>query len=154
MCSNAELVQKPKQVNAVPSNPTELSEFTPVTDDSDGVFNWSTFSPGVGFAGFCPIVIYNPTGASLQLNVACEWRVRLDPFNPMHASGTYHTPAPPSVWHAITNAAESAGHGVEEIAGVAAGGYALAQAGGFGGLLEGIGASLPSLEALLPLLLL
>jgi hypothetical protein len=152
MVSNSELVQKPKQVNAIPSNPTELSEFTPVTDDGDATINWSTFS--AGFAGFSPIVIYNPTGASLQINMACEWRVRLDPFNPMHATGTHHAPSPPGIWHAITSAAENAGHGVEEIAGVAAGGYALAQAGGFGGMLEGIGASLPSLEALLPLLLL
>lgn len=156
MVANAELVQKPKQVNAIPTNPTELAEFTPVIDDSDGTVNWAITN--YGFAGFAPIVIYNPNGAALQLNVCTEWRVRLDPFNPMHASGKTHPPAPQPVWNAIMQAAESAGHGVEELAGVAAGGYALSQAGGMGSIMASAGefftGALPTIESLMPLLLL
>lgn len=156
MVSNSELVQRPKQVNAIPTNATELSEFTPVFDDGDVAVNWA--AQNYGFAGFAPIVVYNPTGAALQINICTEWRVRLDPFNPMHASGTHYPPTPPGIWHAITSAAENAGHGVEELAGVAAGGYALTQAGGFGAMVESLGTfaagALPSLEALMPLLLL
>lgn len=156
MIPNAELVTSPKQVNAIPTNFTELAEFTPIVDDADSAgINWS--AGNYGFAGFAPIVIYNPTLANLQINVCTEWRVRLDPFNPMHASGKLHPPASPSVWHAITAAAENAGHGVEEIAGAAAGAYAVSQAGGFGAIMETIGTyaarALPMLEAAAPLLL-
>lgn len=157
MVSNSELVSRPKQVNAIPTNMVDLSEFTPVIDDADGAT--ANLSAGnYGFAGFAPLVVYNPTGASLQLQICTEWRVRLDPFNPMHATGVHHTPTPATLWHQITSAAESAGHGVEEVAGMAAGGYALAQAGGFGGMLETAGMyaarALPTLESLLPLMLL
>ncbi len=157
--TNAELVSSPKQVSAIPTNMTELQEFTPVFDDGDlSVFNWSTASPDFGFAGFAPICIVNPTLANLQITVCIEWRVRLDPFNPMHATGTLHKPVAPGVWHAITAAAESAGHGVEEVAGAAAGAYALTQAPGLAGLFEGMGTmaldAMPALESLMPLLLL
>jgi hypothetical protein len=157
MVSNAELVSSPKQVSAIPTNTTELAEFTPINDDNDVVgTNWS--SANHGFAGFAPIVIINPTGAALQLSVGTEWRVRVDPFNPMHATGNLHPPAPASLWHAINSAAESAGHGVEEVAGVAAGAYALSQTGGFAGIMETMGSmaarALPFLESAAPLLLL
>lgn len=157
MVSNSELVSRPKQVNAIPTNMVDLSEFTPVNDDADST-TANLGAGNFGFGGFAPLVVYNPTGASLQLQICTEWRVRLDPFNPMHATGIHHTPTPPSLWHQITAAAENAGHGVEEVAGMAAGGYALAQTGGFGGMLETAGMyasrALPALESLMPLLLL
>lgn len=157
--SNAELVSKPKQVSAIPTNMTEMQEFTPVQDDADlATFNWSSATPDFGFGGFAPICIVNPTLANLQITVCTEWRVRLDPFNPMHASGTHHKPTPPSVWHAITSAAESAGHGVEEVAGAAAGAYAISQGMGMSGFFDTLGAmaldALPVVESLAPLIML
>lgn len=157
MVSNSELVSSPKQVSAIPTNATELAEFTPISDDTDLLnINWSGITHG--FAGFAPIVIINPTGAALQLSIGTEWRVRVDPFNPLHASGTLHPPAPANLWHAINSAAESAGHGVEEVAGVAAGAYALSKTGGFAGIMETMGSmaarALPLLESAAPFLLL
>jgi len=154
--TNAELVERPKQVNAIPTNMTELQEFTTIIEDTDlAAFDWSSTGQTIAFGGFAPIAITNPTNAELQITVCTEWRVRLDPFNPMYNSGTTHAPTHPGVWHAITSAAENASHGVEEVAGAAAGMYALSQAR-VPSLIEGIGSAameaLPALESFAPLL--
>lgn len=158
--SNAELIQHAKQVNAIPTNVVDLSNFTQILDDGDGTTAWD--GSKTAMSGFAPIVIYNPTKASLMVEVCTEWRIRLDPFNPLHSSGIHHTPTHPGVWHAITDAAEKAGHGVEDVveygAGAAAGGMALATAAQSAGLLGGLegafASALPTLEYLAPLLLL
>jgi hypothetical protein len=152
--TNSHLATSPKQVNLLPGNVTDLNDFSPIVATSTAF--WANSASNT-FAGFCPGYIWNPSGANLEIEVAVEWRVRVDPYNPLAASGVLHAPTPPGVWHAITSAAQSAGHGVEDV--VAAGaGMAVAQMGGFEGIMSALGTfaagALPSLETLAPLLLL
>lgn len=118
------------QTNAVPSNMSELQDFEVIQAgvDSSTKVRWGS---GNNFAGFNPIYIINPNAAELNVTIAVEWRVRVSPFNPMHAAGTLHPPTPPGLWHSIMDAAHNSGHGVEEVAGVAGGGAAVLAAGGF-----------------------
>jgi hypothetical protein len=135
-CTNSDLVRSQKQVNAIPHDVVELSSFAPFFPEASGTTGVSHVD--AGFTAFGPIVIINPTGQSLQIGVCTEWRVRVDPFSPFHSSGTLHKPSHPSVWHAITQAATSAGHGVEDVGiigvGAAAADYAVG--GGFMASLE------------------
>jgi hypothetical protein len=118
------------QTNAVPSNMSELQDFEVISSGADSSVK-VVWGQGNNFAGFNPIYIINPNAAELNVTIAVEWRVRVSPFNPMHAAGTLHPPTPPGLWHSILDAAHNAGHGVEEVAGVAGGGAAVLAAGGF-----------------------
>jgi len=165
--TNAELVAKPKQINSIPHDMSELHNFAPFHTETPGSAGYDHLQNG--FTGYSPIVIINPTGANLQLTVATEWRVRVDPFSPFHSTGKVHPPTSNAVWHAITNAAHAAGDGVEDVgiaglgaaaleyasggavsAGVATVAEGAAAATGFGGILAG----LESIGSLAPLLLL
>lgn len=132
--SNSELVGKPKQVNCLPTNMTALQNFTPLGELSPGAALVSQEGPG--FEGFGPVILVNPSLAPLLVTVCVEWRVRFDPFNPMYSSGTVHPPTSPSIWHAITNAAQNAGTGVEELGGAGAAAAAYNSVGGFSGLMS------------------
>lgn len=152
--TNSHLATHAKQINALPASMTDLGDFSPQTPSSTTY--WAQ-NNGPEFAGFCPIFIWNKSGAQLEIEIAVEWRVRVDPYNPLAASGKQHAPTSPGVWHAIMNSASSAGHGVEDV--VAAGaGMAAASFGGFEGIMGALGGfasgALPTLEALAPLLLL
>lgn len=118
------------QTNAVPSNVNELQDFEVISAGADNA-NKAWWSSGNNFAGFNPIYIINPNAAELNVTIAVEWRVRVSPFNPMHAAGTLHPPTSPGLWHSIMDAAHNSGHGVEEVAGVAGGGAAVLASGGF-----------------------
>lgn len=117
------------QTNAVPSNVSELQDFETISAgaDSSAKTYWSSSNQ---FAGFNPIYIINPNAAELNVTIAVEWRVRVSPFNPMHAAGTLHPPTSPGLWHSIMDAAHNSGHGVEEVAGIAGGGAAVLASGG------------------------
>lgn len=118
------------QTNAVPSNMSELQDFEVISAGADSTAK-GPWGAGNNFAGFNPVYIINPNGAQLNVTIAVEWRVRVSPFNPMHAAGTLHPPTPPGLWHSIMDAAHNSGHGVEEVAGAAGGGAAVLAAGGF-----------------------
>ena len=118
------------QTNAVPSNVGELQDFEVIAAGADSVSK-SWWGSGNNFAGFNPIYIINPNAAELNVTIAVEWRVRVSPFNPMHAAGTLHPPTSPGLWHSIMDAAHNSGHGVEEVAGIAGGGAAVLASGGF-----------------------
>lgn len=118
------------QTNAVPSNMSELQDFEVIAAGTDSVSK-GPWGAGNNFAGFNPVYIINPNREELNVTIAVEWRVRVSPFNPMHAAGTLHPPTPPGLWHSIMDAAHNSGHGVEEVAGVAGGGAAVLAAGGF-----------------------
>jgi hypothetical protein len=126
LLSGARLAMSPQQVNLVPSNVAELSDFKELHVGTD---NWNTWGPGNDFVGFKPMFIVNPNNIQLELRVCIEWRVRLSPFNPMHNSQTMHPPTPPSVWHGIISAAESVGHGVEDVGIAGAAGYMMSGVG-------------------------
>lgn len=126
LLSGARLAMSPQQINLVPSNVSELSDFKELLVGSDVV---STWDHGNDFIGFKPMFIINPTGIQLEIRVCIEWRVRLSPFNPMHNSQTLHPPTHPSVWHGIISAAESVGHGVEDVGIAGTAGYMLSGLG-------------------------
>lgn len=126
LLSGARLAMSPQQVNLVPSNITELSDFKELHVASD---THTTWGPGNDFIGFKPMFIVNPSRVDLEIRVCIEWRVRLSPFNPMHNSQTLHPPTPPSVWHGIISAAETAGHGVEDVGIAGAAGYMMSGLG-------------------------
>jgi hypothetical protein len=117
------------QTNAIPSNMNEFQDFEVISETPD--VTGAPWTSGNDFAAFNPIYIVNPNRVPLNITVAIEWRVRVSPFNPMHAAGTLHPPTPPGLWHSIMDAAHNSGHGVEEVAGVAGGGAAVLAAGGF-----------------------
>lgn len=128
LLSGARLAMSPQQVNLVPSNVAELSDFRElhIGADTSGSGSWDA---GNDFIGFKPMFIINPSGVELEVRVCIEWRVRLSPFNPMHNSQVLHPPTAPSVWHGIISAAESVGHGVEDVGIAGAAGYMMSGIG-------------------------
>lgn len=155
----AKLALNAVQVNAIPSNMSELQDFENMQESTaDAVgFGWTSATT---LSTFNPIYIINPNGASLNVTICVEWRVRVSPFNPMHASGTHHPPTSDTLWHRILSAADSAGHGVEDVGVVGGAGYLLsggvesAMAGALGGLAGYASTALGALEYAAPLLLL
>ena len=76
--TGSKLALRAVQINAVPGNMTDLSEFTPVANYNS--VNGASWTGKQGFAGFNPIYVYNPDGKTLQYLVAVEWRVRVSPY--------------------------------------------------------------------------
>jgi len=127
LCSAGKLALRGVQVDAVPFNMNELSNFTPLSQPSFSTYGQGSPNP----TGFAPVFIYNPNNIALQALVCCEWRVRFDPSNPAQATHVHHPPAPESAWAAAQRYAESIGNGVVDIADkVAASGQAVYQAMG------------------------
>jgi hypothetical protein len=168
--SGAELAMRPQQCNLLPGHHGEITDFEQgYAAPAQANFVWGTESDAaytagehLRFAAFKPGFIYNPSNKNLQVTVAVQWRLRLAPTNPLHSSQTHYAPTPPSIWHQITAAAESMGHGVEDVAEAAAVGAAgYLASGGFEKGLESItgyamraaGAALSGLEWAAPLAL-
>jgi len=106
------------QINSYPLNMTEVSKFTPLAGSSDGTTTYSGGEPEP--TGWAPIVIYNPSGATLELLVTVEFRVRFDLDNPASASHTHHPVASDYTWDKMVKSAVSLGNGVLDIADVVA----------------------------------
>jgi len=66
------------------------------------------------------IAIYNPGGATLELLITVEYRVRFDLDHPASASHKYHPIASDSTWDKMTRGAVALGNGVMDIADVVA----------------------------------
>lgn len=154
----ARLAVNAVQINAIPSNLSELQDFETMTEaTADTVSAWTA---ATALSCFNPIYIVNPNAAQLNVTICVEWRVRVSPFNPMHASGTHHPPTSDSLWHRILSAADTAGHGVEDVGVVGGAGYFLAggtesaMAGALGGLAGYAATAFGALEYAAPLLLL
>jgi len=124
--TGAKLAMNPVQANCVPANLTEYSNFsaTVVTPNDFTGQTWSA-AGAPNFAGLAPVYLVNPSNIQLQVTVCVEWRVRLSPFNPLHGAGTYHPPVSQDFMHKVMSYAANVGHGVEDVAGVGAIGYAL-----------------------------
>ena len=123
LCSGGKLALRGVQVNAIPNNLSVLSDFVPRRIQPAGeILTWSETVEGyhADFEGFGPIFVYNPDEIPLKYLVTIEWRMRFDPLNPAYAGHTMHEPASESTWTKVIGAAESLGHGVEDIAEVAA----------------------------------
>ena len=112
LCAAAKLAFRGVQVDLVPFNMSELANFTPISSPTFTQYGSNSPNP----VGFAPMFIYNPSKISLQLLVACEWRVRFDPGNPAQATHVYHAPPAESIWHKAQMALEAMGNGVVDIA--------------------------------------
>lgn len=154
--SGAKLAMTQMQLDAAPGNLSELANFDSISIGPDVAATWG---PVNDFAAFKPVYVYNPSGVELTYTICVEWRVRLDPFNPMHGSQTSYKPVDHSVWHAIADAANNTT--VEEAGVAGAAGYMMSGGAGEGflaGAMDWLSsaaiAALPELEAAAPLLLL
>lgn len=150
--SNAKLAMTAQQVNLMPGNMAELTDFREMRISSSGSSVWASSGANAArnFAGFKPGYIYNPYNKELVVTVAMEWRVRLSPHNPMHQSMTHYPPTNPSVWHAIAKAADSTAHGVEDVGALGAAGYLATSAAGEGGLMGAFDSAMGAVGGLLP----
>lgn len=120
LCSAGKLSLRGVQVNAIPNNLSVLSDFVPRRVPVNGPKTWTEETYACDFEGFGPIFIYNPDSVPLHYLVTIEWRMRFDPLNPAYAGHTVHKPASESTWSAVISDAEAMGHGVMDIADVAA----------------------------------
>jgi len=118
----AKLAFKGVQVDALPSNMSQLADFNIPVQSTSSPFTWSGTGnkSSVVHAGFLPLFILNPDGVDLRVQVTVEYRARFDPFSPAVASHQYHHPAPLSTWDRAVSTMQSLGHGVREIADVVA----------------------------------
>lgn len=120
LCSAGKLSLRGVQVNAIPNNLSVLSDFVPRRNSANELQTWTESTYACDFEGFGPIFIYNPDKVQLRCLVTIEWRMRFDPLNPAYAGHIVHKPASESTWSQVIASAEALGHGVEDIADVAA----------------------------------
>lgn len=106
------------QINSYPLNMAEVSRFTPLKKQGDSQFPYVSHQTQP--TGWAPIVIYNPQGATLELLITAEFRVRFDLDHPASASHTHHPIASDSLWDRMTRNAVAMGNGVVDIADVVA----------------------------------
>jgi hypothetical protein len=106
------------QINSYPLNMTEVSRFTALRKEEDKTLTFGeTNAEPIGWA---PIAIFNPSGATLELLITVEYRVRFDLDHPASASHKYHPIASDSTWDKMTRGAVALGNGVMDIADVVA----------------------------------
>ena len=115
--SASQLALNPVRIDAIPTDVSQLQRFTNLKEDAGGDNQrWAplagTFDTTNEFAGFAPIFVYNPDAVNLAFQVAVEWRVRLDPLNPMGGSARDQGMTQPNVWHDLIKSMEALGHGV------------------------------------------
>ncbi|APG78107.1 hypothetical protein [Beihai weivirus-like virus 21] len=133
------------QINSYPLNMTEVSKFTPLcklADSSAFTLDGASIEP----AGWAPIVIFNPSGASLELLITMEFRVRFDLDHPASASHTHHPVASDALWDRMVKGAVALGNGVVDIADVVANtGMAVGRAVAVGSRLAAASRAMPAL---------
>jgi hypothetical protein len=108
--SAATLAINPKKVNSYPLNLESLCDFTELSTAGNTTVTWNAalFEP----SGFAPIVVYNPGGLMLEVNVMMEWRTRFTLAHPAASTHSMHTPTPESTWHSALTQAAALGNGV------------------------------------------
>jgi hypothetical protein len=138
------------QINSYPLNMSEVSNFTPLRQSTDGV---TTYNPAVVTGlpepkGWAPIVIYNTGDTPLEFLITVEYRVRFDLDHPASASHTHHPVAPDSTWDRLMRHASALGNGVIDIADVVANtGMAVGRAAAVGNRLAMMAKAMPAIAA-------
>jgi hypothetical protein len=115
LCSASKLAMQGVQVDAIPGNMSELSNFTscyPYSADFQTSLNSSST---IHQEGFQPIFLFNPDEVPLQVLVCCEWRVRFDPSNPAYSSHRLHKPSTDASWFDTISKSVQLGSGVVDI---------------------------------------
>lgn len=120
LCSAAKLAMRGVQVDAIPMNMAEVSDFkSRVVEPGFARVAWNGSGTPIASAaypsGFTPIVVYNPNGINLQFLVCMELRTRFDPQNPAQAGHVFHPVASDSTWDRLIRGASSLGHGCVDI---------------------------------------
>jgi len=118
LLSAGKLVLRGVQGSSMPLNMTEVSKFTPLYKLADTAFTWSTFDTKP--RGWAPIMVYNPSGTTLELLITVEYRVRFDLDHPASASHTHHKVATDTSWDNMSKKASAIGHGISDIADIVA----------------------------------
>lgn len=139
--SAGKLALRGVQLDSMPLNMTDVSDFRPIVDKSDlDTLTWEEAS-GVGPRGFAPLVIVNEQDGEgsdpleLEFMVTMEWRTRFDIGNPAVASHVHHGVTSDAHWNNLLAQAQARGHGVCDIVEkVANAGSAVANAVGRGAL--------------------
>lgn len=123
LCAASKLSLKGVQMDALPTDMNDLSEFMRIGgNQDDDSFTWDAAGTSGAYmpVGFTPLWVYNPSAETIQYLVTMEYRIRFDLTNPASSSHTYHPPAPVHVWDTAMRAAQTIGHGVRDIADVVA----------------------------------
>jgi hypothetical protein len=112
--SAGKLALRGVQASGYPLNMSAVSDFSPLTQDADGVVTYSTAIPEP--VGFTPIMVYNVNSVQLEYLVTTEFRVRFDLSNPASAGHVHHPVASDFQWDKLMKVASAMGNGVVDIA--------------------------------------
>lgn len=126
--SAAKLAFRGVQVDLIPFNMSELSDFTELSVAPNSTTTWNLGHADTGaaqaktakFAGFAPAYVFNEDSTQLTYIVTCEWRCRFSPGNPAQAGHVHHPVTSDSTWDNMVRTMTSLGHGVRDIAETAA----------------------------------
>jgi len=117
------------KASGIPMNMEALAHFSPIESFSSDFYTWDLQPPSgnpptadldCDFAGFAPIVFYNPENIKLQYLVTTEYRLRFDISNPASSTHTHHAPASVSTWSKVVKTLCDLGDGVRDISEVVA----------------------------------
>lgn len=115
LCSAAKLAMRGVTCDLVPYNMNTLADFTR-SDVAHTTTTVNLGSAGLGFEGFAPVMIRNPSEINLTYLVTIEYRTRFDPSNPACASHIHHKAVPEGVWDHLVSGMSQEGHGIVDIA--------------------------------------
>lgn len=132
------------QINSYPLNMSEVSKFSPLSRYSDAAVTYIAGQPEP--VGWAPIAVFNPGGATLELLITVEYRVRFDLDHPASSSHVHHPVASDGLWDKLCRNAAALGNGVIDIADVVANtGMAVGRAAAVTGRLAGMARGAPAL---------
>jgi hypothetical protein len=118
LMSAGKLTLRGVQMDSFPLSMTDVSSFEPLITDPPNPNNarlapWDADQPSP--RGWAPMAFVNPSGATLQLLIAVEWRVRFDVSNPAVASHSHHGVSSDHSWDQQIRRAADALPGVLDI---------------------------------------
>lgn len=92
--SAARLALNPHRANCLPLDYNEMCDFQEIVTGSGyaAPFAWTgeALRPGA----MSPLFVYNPAGITLEFQVTIQWRLRLDPLNPLASDHKQYRTSP------------------------------------------------------------
>ncbi len=118
LMSAGKLTLRGVQMDSFPLSMADVSSFEPLIHNTPNPNNptisaWNADSPTP--RGWAPMAFVNPSGATLQMLIAVEWRVRFDVSNPAVASHSHHGVSSDQSWDQHIRRAADALPGVLDI---------------------------------------
>lgn len=113
------------KASSIPMNMEALAHFSPIASFKSDTYTWNLSPAGpltfdCDFAGFSPIVFFNPGNIELQYLVTTEYRLRFDISHPAASTHVHHTPGAVNTWSNVVKTLCDMGDGVRDIADVVA----------------------------------